>query len=147
MFRGAFVSSVFVVACVAGSVKADERREYRKIEAALHELREARTELEESRVDFRGKKKEAIVAIDDAIGSLKLILGIKGEFKGIDRDKDFYRKHKDHPHLRTVMEDLRAAREEIRDTKDDFKGNKRRALKDVTYAMAEVEDLLRVTKR
>src|ERR1700676_3471960 len=146
MLRGASVLSVLAVVVLAVSVAGaeDEKRESRKIFTALHELRQARSELKESEGDYRGQKKEALAAIDDAIDSLKLALGIKGDkFERFDREKDHYRKFKDHPHLRAAAQDLREARSELRDSKSDFKGYKRRALKDVNHAIEEVDELLR----
>jgi hypothetical protein len=144
MFRRASLLSVLAVALAAGPAWAEERREHHKIWTALHELREARVELHSSKSDYRGQKKEALAAIDDAIVTLKLVLGIKGDkFDRFDRDKEHYRKHKDHPHLRSVLHDLREARAEIRETKSDLRGHKRRALKDIAYAIDEIEELLR----
>ena len=51
---------------------------------------------------------------------------------------EFYRKHKDYPHLRQVVLDLKEARSELEDAKGDFRGNKDKALDHIADAIKQV---------
>lgn len=126
----------------AGGKKVDHPR----LRAALHELREARGELKEARDAWPpGYKDRAMTAMNDAINSIRVILDVKDvdTFRGVDRDPDFYRRHKDHPRLRAALEDLRDAREELRSAKADFRGLKGRALDDIDVAIGDILTLIR----
>lgn len=143
----ALALSLLTTTAFAQKGKDKKKLNHPHLHAALHELREARQELDKSTAKFGGKKKQALAAIDDALTSLKLILAVKGDnFKGIDRDTDHYKKHKDHPHIRAALEDLRDARRELNDAKADFGGNKKKALKDIDFAIDKLKDLLDAVK-
>jgi hypothetical protein len=55
------------------------QREHRRLHAAPHELREARSEVRNAGDDFGGHRDKALRATDDAVASLKLLLRIKGD--------------------------------------------------------------------
>ncbi|MGL4553840.1 MAG: hypothetical protein ACRC33_22000 [Gemmataceae bacterium] len=139
MVRGMFIAAACVMA--AGTAVAQEK--YPKLHAALHELREARSELKASK--RVGPKKEAAVqAINEAIASLKVCLDIKGDdYKGTDRDRDRGKKFKDHPRVRAAIEDLRDARRELTEARNDFRGHKRKAIKDIDHAIDVLQDVLK----
>ncbi len=141
---------VFAVLAWAGSGAAEppERVRHPRLHAALYELREARQELSSARDDFGGRRDKALAAIDDAVGSIKVILRVKDDnIRGVDRDADFYRRYRNHPHLRQALRDLRDAREELRDARADFGPLKERALRDVNRAIDEIEALLAHVRR
>jgi hypothetical protein len=94
--------ALFLTGPGLGSARAAERdrgREgvtYRHMRAALSELREARKEMADARIDFGGHRKKALMAIDDAIRSLGGALDIrdKDDIRVEGRGRDFYKRHK-----------------------------------------------------
>jgi hypothetical protein len=148
MFPNALGISLIALVLI-GPAQADQKppMKYPRLHAALHELREARTELKGSKMDYGDRKKKALTAIENSITSLKVILAIKGDdWRGIARDRDYYKKYKNHPHLRAALENLLDAREELKSTKADFQGNRKRALEDINSAIDHIKDLLDAVK-
>jgi hypothetical protein len=147
MSRGLLVLCVCVGAAAAA---ADDRKEeqvkYPRLQAALSELGQARQELEASKLDYGGKKVEAIKAINGATTSLKVILAFEGDVKGGEGDKQRYQKYKDHPHVRAALEDLVAARRELDDAETDFQGNRKEARKKIDAAIDQLRGLLKTVK-
>jgi hypothetical protein len=116
---------------------------HRRLHTALHELREARAELRNSRDDFGGRRDRALKAADDAIESLKLLLRVKDDdVRGVGRDRDFYKRHKDHPRLRQALEDLRDARIELRGSDLQPADLRERTARGVNLAIDELQGLL-----
>jgi len=146
MFRTmpCFVTA-FALVLLAGPAPAQQRADYPHLRAALHELRDARKELQAARDNWPpGNKERALAAIDDAIQSLKIILDVKGEdFRGVERSPDYYRRYTDHPKLRAALADLREARDELRQAKADFGKRKERALDDIDIAVGHIAALMR----
>ena len=73
-------------------------------------MREARQELTAAPdVWPAGYKTRALVATQDAINSVKAILGVTDlpGFRGVERTPDFYKKTPVYPHLRAALGDLR----------------------------------------
>ena len=58
----------------ASGARSDDRREARHLLAALHEMREARTELREAKHDFGGHRDKAIKALDYAAEQVETAL-------------------------------------------------------------------------
>lgn len=137
------------VAAVVAAAGADEKQKvkYPKLQAALWELREAKAELEASKVEDGGKKKKALEAIHEASVSLKVILAVKGDTTDAAHEKDYYKAYKDHPHLRAALADLKEARRELNDAETDFQGNRKEALKKIDEAIDRIGDLLEAVKR
>jgi hypothetical protein len=126
------------------------RVDHPNLRAALHELREARQELRDSREAWPpGHKERATQALQDAVESIRTILSVKDvdTFRGVDRNPDYYRRFADHPRLRAALEDLRQARDELRGATTDFRGMKERALDDIEVAIGEIVTLMRVNNR
>jgi hypothetical protein len=122
---------------------AEPKVKHPNLHAAIFELREARTELKEAKKDFGGKKEKAIKAINAAIDSLKKCLDIKGDdYKGLDRDKD-RKKFKDHPKLRSALEDLRDAKRDLKEAGTNFGGHKKQAIADIDAAINIIQDILK----
>jgi hypothetical protein len=112
--------------------------------AALSELREARHELKASPDNWLPEQRDrARAAIDDAIGSLKGILHIRGDdWRGVARKEEFYRRYNNHPHLRRTLEDLREAADELRNARADFGALKERALRDIRVARENIRQIV-----
>jgi hypothetical protein len=117
-----------------------QRNRYPALRAALHELREARTEIRDIPGPRGGKKVETLQAMDNAAASIELVLDVRGgSFRGVDRNPDYYRQFRDHPRLRAALKDLRDARGELRDARADFRNNRDRALRDVNRAIDVIQ--------
>lgn len=110
------------------------------IHHALHELREARSVLKKAPHNFGGHRAKALVAINDAIRQLDLALLASGDnIKGIDHDKDRYKKYRNHPRLRHALHELREAHAELKNAAHNFGGHRKRALRDVNTAIVQLE--------
>jgi hypothetical protein len=121
---------------------AQQPLRYPKMHAALYELQAAHKELKDSRDSFGGHRARAILATNEAIVTLKLMLLVRGDFRLADRDADFYRRHKDNPRLRQALEDLRAAHEELRES-NEFGILKKRGLRDIDRAVEQIDLVLK----
>jgi hypothetical protein len=113
-----------------------------KMHAALYELQAARKELKETRGNFGGHRAGAIIAIDEAIITLKLMLVVRGDFHLADRNAEFYKRHKDNPRLRQAYDDLHEARIELRES-NEFGLLKPRGLHDIDRAIEQIELVLK----
>ncbi len=116
---------------------------------ALRELREARTELKEAAHNFGGHREKALIAVDAAIAQMDKALEAVGDnIKGAGKfDKSIYDKYDRHPHINHALFELREARTELKDAAHDFKGHRAKALKDVDYAIEELELCLKFAKK
>ncbi len=148
-----FVPAAALVALAVSSpgALAQERAatDHPRLRAALHEMRDARRELKASTDDWPPPHRDrAKQALDDAVGSVSAILGVKDVegFRGVERKADYYRRFKDHPRLRAALESVRDAREESRGAKGDYRGLKDRALDDLDLAAADILILIRNRK-
>ena len=112
---------------------------------ALAELYAARAELTTARDDFGTRKETALAAIDDAIGSLRKILEVKGDAlpdPRFARQKEYYSSYRTYPRLRQTVHDLREARDELRECGVDFRGLKDRALRDMSVAISNIQAMV-----
>ena len=127
-----------------------QKADHPRLRAALHELREARRSLQEAKdVWPPGYKDRALASTQDAIQSLKTLLAVKDvdNFRGVDRNPDYYKRFRDHPHLRAALADLRDAREELRTAKADFGDLRERAIDDIDVAIGDILTLIRYKPR
>jgi hypothetical protein len=132
-----------ILALAPGLAGAQEKMEHKRLHAALFELREARREVNDAKHDFGGHREKALLAIDGAIDSIKKLLRIKGDdVRGLDRSREFYKGFKDNPRLRQALIDLREARKELSEAKGDFGGLKKRAFRDIDFAIDQIQVLL-----
>lgn len=123
----------------SGSVRAQADK-HPHMHHALFELRETRTQLKEASHDFGGHREKALKAVDAAIRQLDLALRYKGDtIKAPGRDKDRYKKYPNHPHIRHAIHELKEARRELKESSHDFGGHRERALRDVNYAIEQLE--------
>jgi hypothetical protein len=115
---------------------------------ALHELKEVRVELKEAAHDFGGHREKALKATDAAIKQIELALKEGGDpFKGVKVDPEHYKKFEHHPHLHRAIHELKEARTELKEAKHDFGGHREQALKDVNYAIEQLELALKFAKK
>lgn len=128
-----------------------QKVDHPRLRAALHELREAREYLKTAK-DFTwppGHKERAQTAIDAAIQAIRDILAVKDvdTFVGVDRNPDYYKKYKDRPRLRAALEDVRDARDELKNAKADFGDKREEALDFLDMAAGDLVILIRFGKR
>ena len=146
----ALAVALAVVTPAAAQERRRKRREHERLEAALFELREARTELMGTRDDFRGHRDKALAAMGDAVNTLKAVLRVK-EDRDIrrmeDRGRAFYKEYRRYPHLHQAVKDLREAQKYLESSGGDFGGMKERALRDIRRAREELEAGLREERR
>jgi hypothetical protein len=115
---------------------------------ALHELREAREELRTAAHEFGGHRKKALKAVDAAIHQMRLGLEKVGDpFRGVVIGRDAYRGFPHHPHIHRAIRELKHAREELREARHNFGGHREQALRDVNYAIDQLELALRHARK
>jgi hypothetical protein len=145
----AYVSACTLVILMAGPVEA-QKASHPRLRAALHELREARTDLQSARDAWPpGYKERALASINDAMKSIQTILAVKdvNTFRGVDRSPDYYKRYDNHAKLRSALHDLREARAELHTAKADFRDLRERALDDIDVAIGDILTLIRYNKR
>jgi hypothetical protein len=108
---------------------------------ALFELQEAKSELKKAAHDFGGHREKSLLAVDAAIKQLELALEAKGDaYKGPKgRDVKIYKEYANYPHIRHSVHELKKARIELVEAKHDFGGHREKAVKDVDYAIKQLE--------
>jgi hypothetical protein len=106
---------------------------------ALYEMKEAQKDLKSAGHNFGGHRDKALAALDAAIIQVEKGLAAVGSpYKGFTPG-NIYGGYKNHPHLRHCLVELRAAHTELREAKTEFGGHRERALKDLNYAIEQVE--------
>ncbi len=140
----AFLPAFLLWAAQATPARAADESGHHHIHHALHELKEAKKELLESPHDFAGHREAAVKAIDAAILSLDSLLAALGEKPITPKiGADVYKKYDHHPHLHHAIEELRAAHHQIKESKVDFGKAREAALKDIDYAVEQLELVLK----
>jgi L-lactate utilization protein LutB len=119
------------------------------IHHALHELREARTELREAKHDFGGHRKAALEALDVAIDQLDKAMDAVGDsHKGYTPPGgDVYKAYKHHPHIHHAINELKEARSELKGAAHDFKGYRVKALEAIDVAITQLEEALKFANK
>jgi hypothetical protein len=139
---GALIALAFV-----GTADAQQLHPHHHFHHALWELRDARKELMEAKHDFSGHKEKALLAIKDAIKQIDLILAYKGDnVKGVPTRGDLreeYKHYKHHPHLHHAVHELKHAHRQLKETKHTYDGHKEAAMRDIHFAIVEIEALLK----
>jgi hypothetical protein len=123
-----------------------QKVDHPRLRAALHELREARKWLAESKDAFPPEYKErALASTEAAIEDVRTILAVKdvNTFVGVDRNDDYYKKYTDHPRLRAALEDLRDARDEVKGDKDQVGAKREEIIDHIDMAIGDVLTLIR----
>ncbi len=144
MFRTIFLLIAPLVFLFAKSpaVTAQPPPRHPKLHIALYELQAARKELKDSRDSYGGHRARAILATDEAIVTLKLMLLVKGDLHIGERNAEFYKRHKDNPRLRQALDDLHEARVELRES-NSFGILKKRGVRDIERAIEQIELVLK----
>ena len=141
---------VILAGVLPAASHAGQKGNYVRLKAALHELREARVELKEATDTWpSGYRDRAMKSLDDAIGSLKQILGVEDleKFRGVDRDAEHYKCYKDYPRLRSALQDLRDSRAEILSATADSGNLRERAIDDIDVAIGDILAMVRGKRR
>jgi hypothetical protein len=150
--RSHHIAAVGILLALPGIVNAQKtlREEYPKLCAALEELRHAKAAIQGGRDAWPAEQhKQAVEAMNDAMKSLATIMGIRdiNSFRGVERKPEYYKRFKEHAHLRAALQDLREARRDLHEATSDFRGLKERALDDIDIACGELVKLIRYKKR
>lgn len=142
MFRS-LVLSVLLLGVVSWQVPSSVAGEskYPHMHHALRELREARTQLKEANHDFGGHKVKAIEGVDAAIKKIdESLKGAGDNTKGTGKvDPGIYKKYVNHPHIHHAIHELKEARIELKEAKHDFGGHRAAAIRDINYAIEQLE--------
>ena len=140
-FAGLLALIAGAVWFTTGAVEAAAAPKHPAIHHALHELREARTELKEAAHDFGGHREKALEAVEAAIKQLDKALEATGDnVKGSkEKDGDRYKKYTSHPHIHHAVHELRRAHAELKEAKHDFGGHREQSLKDIDHAIEQLE--------
>ena len=140
MTRSLLVTTAFAGLTLLGfAVPRAAAVEHPRLHAALHEMREARTQLKEARHDFGGHRAKALEALDNAITQVEKALKAVGDnVKGVEPGKEVYKGYANYPHIRHAVVEAREARAELKDAAHDYKGHREKAV----LALDEVIDQL-----
>jgi hypothetical protein len=110
---------------------------------ALWELRDAHKELTEAKHDFGGHRDNALHAVDDAIKQIDLALKNPGNsITGVPTRgdiKEMYRRYKHNPHMHHALVECKHAHRQLKEAHHDFGGHRKAALRDVHYAIGQIE--------
>ena len=139
-----------IVFTVFTAPAAGQGVEHPRVRAALHEIREARNVLRTATDVYPPQERErAMRGLENAMETLKTILAVRNvdDFRGVDRNPEYYNRFKDHPRLRAALEDVRDARDELRASKNDFGGLKDQAIDELDVAAGSIVVLIRRDKR
>jgi len=139
---GAVVAAVAVVAPCAANAE-----EHRTLYRAHYELKEAQVELKGAAHDFGGHRVKALEAVDAAINQINDCLKAVGDKVGVYKpEAALYKNYPNHPHIRHAVIELRASRTELKESKIDFGGHRDKAIKDIDYAILQLEEALKFAK-
>jgi hypothetical protein len=139
MFRSLLLSVAVVSLVLFTGGRAAAQANYPHLHHALFEMREAHKELKNAGHNFGGHREKALAALDAAMIEVEKGLAAVGSpYKGFTPGK-LYGSYKNHPHLRHCLVELRAAHTELREAKGNFGGHRDRALRDLNYAIEQVE--------
>jgi hypothetical protein len=139
--------SVLILWAGATGVGRSEPR-HPRMHHALFELKEARVELKEAAHDFGGHRKGALAAVDAAITQIGLALeGADDRYRNLKVDRQIYKKHDSFPHIHRCLMELKDARRELKEAAHNFGGHRERALKDVDYAIEQLQLALKFARR
>ncbi len=143
--RSAFGAIVAVVAMGAPS-KANAE-EHKTLYRAHYELKEAQVELKGAAHDFGGHRVKALEAVDAALIQINDCLKAVGDKVGAYKpEATLYKNYKNHPHIRHAIVELRASRNELKESRIDFGGHRDKAIKDIDYAIEQLEKSLEFAK-
>jgi hypothetical protein len=127
-----------------------QKVDFPRLRAAMHELREARKRLTDAKDTWPpGYKERALESTQAAMDSIRVMLAVKDvdTFVGVDRNDDYYKKYSDHPRLRAAVDDLRDARDELKGEKEKVGPTRQDALDYIDMAVGDIVRLIRHTPK
>jgi hypothetical protein len=147
MVRSLAFSTLFLVWQLPGALAGGAKHPH--MHRALHELREARTELKEASHDFGGHRVKALEAVNAAIKEIDAGLKAVGDnIKGAGKPAaDIYKKYTHHPHIHHAIHELRAAHTQLKEAKHNFGGHREAALRDIHVAIEQLELALKFARK
>ena len=108
-----------------------------KLEAAYHQLHDAKEYLEAAPHDFHGHRKEAVIAINHAMGQIALCAEEEHKLNLDPAPLD------EHPRLHKAKEHLKEAREYLHKASHDFHGHRVKAIEAIDEAIIQIDHCLR----
>ena len=123
-----------------------QKVDHPRLRAALHELREARKWLSDAKDNWPpGYKERALASTQAAMDTIRTMLAVKDvdTFVGVDRDDDYYKKYESHPRLRAALDDLRDARDELKGDKEIVGPTRQDAIDYIDMAIGDVLTIIR----
>src|SRR4051812_9898974 len=146
--------ALFCLASLDVGVQAGGKKKqhpHHHLHHALWELRDARDELNTSTFDFAGLKAGALIAINDAIKQIDLVLMYKGDnITGTPTRGDLraaYKAYAHHPHTHHALHELRHAHRQLKEAKHNYNGHREAALRDIHVAIQQLELLLKSARK
>jgi hypothetical protein len=114
---------------------------------ALWALHHANHELHASKENYAGHKQKAEHAIHHAIKAIDAILTHEKDNHHPVPSKaeltEAHKKYKHHPHLHHALHEVKDAHHQVKSSKDDFGGNRAKALHDMDHAAHQIELILK----
>jgi uncharacterized protein YukE len=152
MYSTTLRRSVFLLPLLAAwltapsAARADVK--YPHMHQALCELQEARVELKTAAHDFGGHREAALKAVDVAVAQLNIALDAVGDrFRGLAGDNSASRKSEQYPHIHRAVQELKETSTELKNAKQDFGGHRADALRDVNFAIEQLELALKFARK
>ena len=146
--RVPFVVMVLLAPVALVRANRDDGPRHPHIHHAVHELKETRVELKEAKHDFGGHREKALKAVDAALVQLELALKEGGDpFRAVKVNPELYKKFEHHPHMHRALHELKEARVELKEAKHDFGGHREKALRDVDFAIEQLELALKFARK
>jgi hypothetical protein len=148
LILGSASLAILLALHAAGPVSAQPGLRHPALHHALYELRKAHVELREAGHDFGGHRDKALHAVNAAAVQVeKALLAVGDKFTVGPRDRALYAKFLFHPHLHRAVHDLREARAEMMRARHDFGGHRKAAIRDMDYAIVQIELALKHARR
>lgn len=123
-----------------------QKVDHPRLRAALHELREARKWLSDAKDSWPpGYKDRALASTQSAMDTIRIMLAVKDvdAFVGVERTEDYYKKFEKHPRLLAALADLRDARDELKGDKERVGPLREEALDYIDMAVGDIVSLIR----
>jgi hypothetical protein len=118
---------------------------------SLWELRDADLEVRESKWSFGLQKEKTLFAMREAKTKIELLLNhrdINDRGTPVRGDlREVYRKYTHHPHMQNALFELRESYRELRASRHLYGGHRDAALRDINYAIDQMDVLLREARR
>ena len=146
MTRRTLALVAFLTAAGLATAQPTQPRQVQKVDhprlrAALHELREARKWLSDAKDNWPpGYKERALASTQAAIDDIRTMLAVKDvdTFVGVARNDEYYKKYTDHPRLRAALDDLRDARDEVKGDKERVGAAREEIMDHIDMAIGDV---------